>query len=71
MCRDRATIGSKIKEKRYLKTNENDNMMLSKILYCSKSGIKREVYSIAGLSQESGEKNQTNNITLNLKELKQ
>ena len=48
-------ISEEIKEeiKKYLETNDNENMAIPKPMGCSKSSSKREVYSYKSLPQET------------------
>ena len=48
-------ITEEIKEeiRKYLETNDNENMMTQKPMGCSKSSSKREVYSNSILPQET------------------
>ena len=63
-------ITEEIKEeiKKYLETNDNENVMTKKPLWYSRNSSKREVYRSKILPQET-RKSQINNLTLHLKQL--
>ena len=48
-------ITEEIKEeiRKYLETNDNENMMTQKPMGCSKSSSKREFHRVTGLPQET------------------